>query len=69
MYKQILACVVRGNKLLLLRNIEGVYFVFYNGNMIENTLYFDDAEYMFELIKDGYTFHEDLGIFEKDEED
>jgi hypothetical protein len=48
-------------KLSLRVSCEGVYRVFYGEHEICNTLDKDEAEYLFQLAKEGYDFYNSFG--------
>ena len=48
-------------KLSLRVNCEGVYRVFYGKHEIVNTLDKNEAEYLFNLTKNGYNFYKSFG--------
>lgn len=49
-------CSIKNRKLSLIINIEEVYRVFYDDTEICNTLDKEEADYLYELTKDGYNF-------------
>ena len=46
--------------IILSKNIEGVYFVWVNKEMIENSLVFEDCSDIFDLCTKGYKFYKKI---------
>lgn len=50
-----------GSDVFLTQNIEDVYFISIEGEIIENTLDQWEARYLFHLTVEGYDFYKDFG--------
>ena len=55
-----------GKEVAILKSIEDIYFIYYNGSPIENTDCLEEAINLFDLTKNGLKHYEKLE--EKDEE-
>lgn len=61
-FKTIKSCISNGVYISLQRNIEEVYFIRYGKDTVENTFDLEEAEYLYELTKDGYDFESKFSI-------